>query len=113
MSDPRFEGPEGIELHLGEHCIETTAKAVRARLERTILELDPDDEAMEDLASRFEVLTGFLERTDFKRLRAEHPELAGTEEVTVVVRGRSGGGFRVEVQGQDGEVESIDPEATD
>ena len=64
-------------LHLKSHCIQTAAKQKRKRIASALLELHESSEGFKQLADDLELVTSFLENTDFRKTRAERPELAG------------------------------------
>jgi hypothetical protein len=61
-------------LRLGEGCIETCARRARREVVDALLANDANEAAIEPVV---ELLDLFLQTTDFRRLRAEHPQLAG------------------------------------
>ena len=63
-----------VVLHLGEGCIQTCARRARREIVDALLGSDADAVTLEPV---IELLDLFLQTTDFRRLRAEHPELAG------------------------------------
>jgi hypothetical protein len=88
VADGRFHQAEAVRikkdevvLRLGVRgCLETTARHVLKKLAEALMETEapnPDGEGAVDL------LTGFLEQTDFKALRASDDDLAGQKEATV------------------------------
>ena len=77
-----------IVLDLSEHCIETAAKREYRRLVDVAMSLEADDQ---DLEEKLTLLKDFLEKTDFRQLRGQRPDLAGGLPVRVSVsRLRSG-----------------------
>lgn len=64
-------------LHLKDHCIQTAAKQESRRIVSALLELDESSERFKQLADDLELVTSFLENSDFRKMRAERPELAG------------------------------------
>lgn len=70
-------------LHLEAHCIETAAKRERRRVVSALLDVDESTEAFSELADELDLLTGFLESQDFRKLRSERPELAGERDLYV------------------------------
>jgi len=70
-------------LHLKNHCIQTAAKHERRCIASALLELDESSERFKQLADDLELLTSFLENTDFRKMRTERPELAGGCDVHV------------------------------
>lgn len=84
-------------LRLDGHCI---ACAVNRRAHELIEGLlNCEDEAViQDLNRELERLTRFHQRTDFNRLRAEKPELAGSRCVDVTLREDATGRFDISVQ---------------
>lgn len=87
-------------LHLKDHCIETAAKHERRRVVSALLESDESSEQFSQLADDLELLTGFLENSDFRKLRSERPELAGGCDVRVeLVRDAHSGQLMLTVLG--------------
>jgi hypothetical protein len=83
-----------IELHLADHCIETTARHEYQRLvQRAIDDPQPD----ENIEAGLSLLTEFLGETDFRKLRAERPELSGGTGARVVLERAASGrvGWRI------------------
>ena len=74
-------------FHLRNHCIEAAAKQERRRVVSALLELDEASQDFRRLGDDLELLTSFLENTDFRRLRAERPELAGGCDIHVELVG--------------------------
>jgi hypothetical protein len=70
-------------LHLKDHCIETAAKQERRRVVAALLDVDESSEAFRGLADDLDLVTGFLESHDFRKLRSERPELAGGRDLYV------------------------------
>jgi hypothetical protein len=70
-------------LHLKNHCIETSAKQERRRVVSALLELDESTERFRKLADDLELITSFLENSDFRRLRSDRPELSGGSDIRV------------------------------
>ena len=64
-------------LHLRDHCIETAAKQERRRVVSALLELDESSERFRQLGDDLELVTSFLEKSDFRTMRSDRPELAG------------------------------------
>ena len=93
--DPSEHGPR-VRLDLTEHCIETAARNEHRR--RTALALAGDDGQGPALA----VLHRFLAETDFRRLRAQHPDLRGGADIQVEVFSDEDGvvGWRVRARGE-------------
>lgn len=76
-------------LELDEACIETTARRAHRTLGESLLEDGPAGSAT---ARAYELLTTFLQQTDFQALRSTHPDLAGGQAVRVrLFRRRDGG----------------------
>jgi hypothetical protein len=73
-------------LHLEGHCIETAAKRERRRVVSELLDLDESSEQFRRLADDLELVTEFLENSDFRKLRSQRPELAGGCDVHVELR---------------------------
>ncbi len=97
VADKRFHQAEAIRvkkdevvLRLGVRgCIETTARHVRLKLADALMKAEaqnPDGEGA------VELLTAFLEQTDFKAVRASDEELAGQHEATVRIYKKTDGG---------------------
>jgi hypothetical protein len=63
-----------VVLPLGEGCIETCARRARREIVAALLAGDANGAAIEPVV---ELLDVFLQTADFRRLRAEHPQLAG------------------------------------
>jgi len=97
VADGRFHQTEAVRVKKDEvvlllgvrGCIETTARHVRQKLADELMEAEdrnPDGEGA------VELLTTFLEQTDFKALRAADDDLAGQREATVrIFKGADGG----------------------
>lgn len=67
--------PNGdVMFRLGEGCIQTCARRARREIVDALLAGDANGVAVEPVV---ELLDLFLGTADFRRLRAEHPELAG------------------------------------
>jgi hypothetical protein len=67
--------PNGdVVLPLGEGCIQTCARRARQEVVDVLLAGDANGVVIEPV---IELLDLFLGTADFRRLRAEHPELAG------------------------------------
>ena len=64
-------------LHLKDHCIQTAAKQESRRIVSALLELDESSKRFKQLADDLDLVTSFLEKTDFTKMRTERPELAG------------------------------------
>ena len=71
---PAMETAPDIPIDLHRHCIET---AVRRQYSRSVSEYFRAKNPSPALERRIELLKAVLERCDFPRLRAEHPELRG------------------------------------
>jgi hypothetical protein len=63
-----------VVLRLGEGCIETCARRAHREIVDALLASDANEMAIEPAV---ELLDLFLQTADFRRLRAEHPQLAG------------------------------------
>ena len=83
MTGARPEPSAEIVLRLDGVCVETAARRAHRALTARLLE--DDATATEDSATRYELLTRFLEEADFKSLRATDPLLRGETEDTVTV----------------------------
>lgn len=70
-----------VRLSLKEHCIETSARKEYKRLVSKYLK----GEWEREIERKIEFLKDFLENTDFRRLRADRPELQGGKDVEVEV----------------------------
>ena len=68
-----------VVLELTERCVQTAARREHGRLVDRLMRSDADGGPDEE---RLELLADFLSATDFPRLRAERPELAGGTPVT-------------------------------
>jgi hypothetical protein len=87
-------------LHLENHCIETAAKRERRRVVSELLDLEESSEQFSRLADDLELVTEFLENSDFRKLRSERPELAGGCDVHVeLTRDADRKGFALAVVG--------------
>jgi hypothetical protein len=75
-----------IELLLHDHCIETAAKRMYARLLAMCLKSRAASAMEDDPASQVEGLKYFLERVDFGYLRSRFPELNGSPSTRVVLK---------------------------
>ena len=65
-----------LTLQTGTHCIETEAKHELRRLTDMLLETE-DESAARESGEQLELLTEFLERSDFNALRSSDERLAG------------------------------------
>lgn len=82
-ADPHPGSELCIPISLQEHCIQTAARRLHARMRDRILTSEqPDPVETEALT----LLGEFLERSDFRALRAERPELSGGHPCVVVLR---------------------------
>ncbi len=70
-----------ITLLLDGHCIETTARKRLTELIRKSL----TDESSDEYSGEIEFLREFIERTDFRRIRADNPFLDGRTRIKVIV----------------------------
>ncbi len=66
-----------MRLHIAEHCIETAIKRRYRRIQSLFLELEESDQRFHEYAQSLQQIETFLRHTDFRKLRAERPELAG------------------------------------
>jgi tRNA-Thr(GGU) m(6)t(6)A37 methyltransferase TsaA len=97
VADGRFHQTEAVRvkrdevvLRLGVRgCIETTARHVRQKLADELMEAEARNP---DAEGAVELLTAFLERTDFKALRTADEDLAGQRETTVKIYKNADGG---------------------
>ena len=71
-----------VDLELDHFCIQTAARREHARLLRRLLEAQDEDGVV---MARVDLLAEFLAGTDFRRLRAEQPALAGGEVCRVTI----------------------------
>ena len=84
--------PNGaIVLSVGDHCIQTTARHAYHELTTALLEEEGGDVTTDKLGGFVTMLERFLSGTDFRKLRAEHPELAGGTRCLVELRLREDG----------------------
>jgi hypothetical protein len=81
-------------LTLSESCIQTTARRAHRDLAEMLLSGPSPGRVVE---ARFDLLGRFLAATDFARLRAEHPELAGGSPCRVRLFSDGDGAVRWEV----------------
>jgi hypothetical protein len=89
-----------MRLHLRNHCIQTAGKEERRRIESALLELDESDERFSQLADDLELITRFLQESDFPRLRSDRPELSGGCDILVeLARDAQAGKFALSVVG--------------
>jgi hypothetical protein len=59
-----------------------------------LLELDESSERFSQFAEDLELVTGFLENSDFRAMRSDRPELAGGRDIFVeLTRGEDPGQF--------------------
>ncbi len=71
-----------VVLDLKQHCIKTSALRAHQRLvDRLISCSGPDPLAEEKLT----IVQQFLEQSDFRELRAKHPELAGGSAIQITL----------------------------
>jgi hypothetical protein len=80
-------------LHLKNHCIETAAKQERRRVLSALLELDESSERFRQLGDDLELVTSFLEKSDFRMIRSDRPELSGGCDIRVELTCDRAGGF--------------------
>ncbi len=80
-----------------EHCIQTLTKQEYERIMRQILEAGEEDEI---LGERIQILKGFLEATDFNRLRSDYePHLVAGKKVAFRLwRGEGGTEYQWEIK---------------
>ncbi len=71
-----------MELHVGDHCIET---ASRKKLKQ-LMDLYFEDSGPADIEEQILVLQDFLEQSDFAALRSSDSRLSGEEESRVWLR---------------------------
>jgi hypothetical protein len=87
--------PNGdVVLRLGEGCIQTCARRARQEIVDALLAGDASGVAIEPVV---ELLDLFLQTMDFRRLRAEHPELAGETPCRVRLHRTPDGAVRWEI----------------
>jgi hypothetical protein len=86
-----------VVLHVGPVCIETAARRAWTELVQALVAGERDADA----ASR--MLRDFLASTDFAKLRARHPELAGGRSRTVRLRRDENGGIVWELVAEEGQ----------
>jgi hypothetical protein len=83
-----------MRLDLKHHCIETAAKQERRRVVSELLELDESSERFSQFAEDLELVTEFLENSNFRAIRSDRPELAGGRDIVVeLTRGEDRGQF--------------------
>ena len=73
---------QDVILELDAHCIETSARIRHRELAGRVLISDGRDREAE---AAYELLTSFLQVTDFRKLRFSDPDLAGGRQVRVRV----------------------------
>ena len=83
-------------LKLEGHCIETAARVECRRLEFLMFDLPERDPDLPPVADRLGIIQRFLEKTDFRALRAQRPELDGRTKMKVVVWEKQDGTFALE-----------------
>jgi hypothetical protein len=83
-----------VVLRLGEGCIQTCARRARREIVDALLAGDANEVAIETVV---ELLDLFLQTTDFRRLRAQHPQLAGEVPCRVRLYRTSDGAVRWEM----------------
>jgi hypothetical protein len=85
-------------LRLRDHCIEAAAKQERRRVVSALLEVDESTERFRQLGDDLELITSFLENSDFRRMRSDRPELAGGSDIFVeLTRDEDSGKFLLTV----------------
>lgn len=85
-----------MDLHLKiGSCIQTTAQKRHENFVKSLLEsnVEPDSE----LESQLELLSEFLSKTDFSRLRSEKPELNGSQNLSVRISRDEKIGFEIQI----------------
>jgi hypothetical protein len=79
-----------VHLKTGGHCIQSAAKSELRRISLVIL-YSPDDNAPPVLTEQFKLLEGFIENTDFNKLRASDERYTGiTDAICILSRDRDG-----------------------
>ncbi len=72
-------------LKTGDHCIQGAAKSEFRKITMMILE-STGDEISPVLAEQIELLTDFLEKSDFGELRSSDDRLSGTVETVCILK---------------------------
>lgn len=72
-----------IKIHLSGHCIETGAKNEFRRL---MDEYFDSNDPQAGIENRLELLREFIEKSDFKKLRASDERLSGEIETDVLIQ---------------------------
>ena len=75
-----------IEIDLRNHCIETEAKRTYERLLSRYFDKSISDHDRSILEEQIEGIKFFLEHTDFRRLRCQHPELDGKRTIRLTLK---------------------------
>jgi hypothetical protein len=83
-------------LKLEGHCIETAARLECRRLEYLLFDMSGQDADRPPVEERLGIVQRFLQKTDFRTLRAQRPELDGRTKMKVVVWERQDGTFALE-----------------
>jgi hypothetical protein len=87
--------PNGdVVLRLGQGCIQTCARRARREIVDALLAGNANGVPIEPV---IELLDLFLQTTDFRRLRAEHPQLAGEVRCRVRLSRTPDGAVRWEI----------------
>jgi tRNA-Thr(GGU) m(6)t(6)A37 methyltransferase TsaA len=97
VADERFHQAEAVRISKNEvvlrlgvrGCIETTARHVRQKLADALMGTEAQNL---DAEGAVELLTAFLEQTDFKAVRTGDEQLAGQHEATVRIFKKTDGG---------------------
>jgi hypothetical protein len=74
-----------IELDIGGHCIQTSAKQAYERMLNRYLKRDVSDADAMILEKKIEGIVFFLKNADFSYLRAAFPDLDGSRRHTVLL----------------------------
>jgi hypothetical protein len=86
-----------VKLNVNKHCIEAAAKEFLRELVRELLN---KENIAGELEKQVEILKEFLEKTEFGRVRAKFPELAGGTDMDVYLKKGAGGGFEILTPGR-------------
>ncbi len=75
-----------MKLSVENHCIETAAKSEHRRVQSILLQIDQTSPTFHENAQAYELLDEFIRKTDFAKLRATCPELAGSHALEVELK---------------------------
>ncbi len=74
-----------VVLDLEHHCVETEARRLHRRLTDRLLEEGLSPEEMEGYAAKLKLLEDFVRNRNFRKMRAEDPDMAGGRPVALVL----------------------------